>query len=143
MLKKHTLQNQSKTLRGRRGVSVVEFSLVLPVFLMILFAGFEFARICLVRNAANNAAYQAARRVMVPGATVADANTEVTRLLSIFGVNQFTVTVNPSPITLATDRVTVSIAIPANQCGWITPRFTNALVIRAGSTLFAERDRSY
>jgi len=136
-------QNKTQTRDRRSGASLVEFSLVLPVFLLILFAGFEFARICLVRNAANNAAYQAARRVMVPGATVADANAEVSRLLSIFGVNQFTVTVNPSPITLATDRVTVSIAIPANQCGWITPRFTNALVIRAGSTLFAERDRSY
>ena len=128
---------------GRRGVSLVEFSLVLPVFLLILFAGFEFARICLVRNAANNAAYQAARRVIVPGATVANANAEVSRLLSVFGVNQFTVTVNPSPITLATDRVTVSVEIPANQCGWITPRFTNSLTIRAGYTLFAERDRTY
>jgi Flp pilus assembly protein TadG len=136
-------QTTTQTRDKRRGVSLVEFSLVLPVFLLILFAGFEFARICLVRNAANNAAYQAARRVMVPGATVADANAEVSRLLSVFGVNQFTVTVNPSPITLATHRVTVSVSIPANQCGWIMPRFTNALVIRAGSTLYAERDRTY
>ncbi len=136
-------QKTTRTRDKRRGVSLVEFSLVLPVFLLILFAGFEFARICLVRNAANNAAYQAARRVMVPGATVANANAEVSRLLSVFGVNQFTVTVNPSPITLATDRVTVSVNIPANQCGWITPRFTNSLTIRAGSTLFAERDRTY
>lgn len=121
---------------------MVEFSLVVPVFLMILFAGFEFSRICLVRNAAHNAAYQAVRRVMVPGATVADAQAEATRLLSIFGVNSFTLTVNPSPITLAADRVTVSINIPASQCGWITPRFTNSLTIRAGSTLIAERDHT-
>ncbi len=121
---------------------MVEFSLVVPVFLMILFAGFEFSRICLVRNAAHNAAYQAARRVMVPGATVADAQAEATRLLSILGVNSFTLTVNPSPITLAADRVTVSINIPASQCGWITPRFTNSLTIRAGSTLIAERDHT-
>ena len=122
---------------------MVEFSLVLPIFLMILFAGVEFSRICLVRNAAHDAAYQAARRVMVPGATVADANTEATRLLSVFGVNQFTLTVSPTPITLAADRVTVSINIPASQCGWITPLFTSRLTIRAGSTLFAERDRTY
>ena len=80
---------------------------------------------------------------MVPGATVADANAEATRLLSIFGVNSFTLTVTPTPITLASDRVTVSIAIPASQCGWIVPRFTNSLTIRAGSTLFAERERSF
>lgn len=142
-MKKSQPLQQTPERGNRRGVSLVEFSLVLPVFLMILFAGFEFSRICLVRNAAHNAAYQAARRVMVPGATVADAQAEATRLLSVFGVNTFTLTVNPSPITLAADRVTVSIDIPASQCGWITPRFTNSLTIRAGSTLFAERDRTY
>jgi Flp pilus assembly protein TadG len=137
----HQIQTAKRDCRG--GVSMVEFSLILPIFLLILFAGFEFSRICLVRNAAHNAAYQAARRVMVPGATIADANAEVTRILSVFGVNLFTLTVNPSPITLAADRVTVSIEIPANQCGWITPRFTDSLKIKAGSTLIAERDRTY
>ena len=110
---------------------------------MVLFAGFEFSRVCLIRNAAHNAVYQAARRVMVPGATVADANAEATRLLSVFGVNSFTLTINPTPITLAANRVTVSIDIPASQCSWIAPRFTNSLTIHAGSTLFAERDRTY
>ena len=122
---------------------MVEFSVVLPVFLMIVFAGFEFSRICLVRNAAHNAAYQAARRVMVPGATVADANAEASRLLSVFGVSTFTLTVNPNPITLAANRVTVSVDIPADQCGWIAPMFTTSRMIHAGSTLFAERDRTY
>ena len=142
-MKKNKLQSRTPKRGNRRGVTMVEFSVVLPVFLMIVFAGFEFSRICLVRNAAHNAAYQATRRVMVPGATVADANAEVSRLLSVFGVSTFTLTVNPNPITLAADRVTVSIDIPANQCGWIAPMFTNTLTIHAGSTLFAERDRSY
>jgi len=140
---KNKLQSRTPKHGNRRGVTMVEFSVVLPVFLMIVFAGFEFSRICLVRNAAHNAAYQATRRVMVPGATVADANAEASRLLSIFGVRTFTLTVNPNPITLAATRVTVSIDIPANQCGWIMPMFTNNLTIHAGSTLFAERDRTY
>ena len=142
-MKKNKLQKLTQTRGNRRGVSMVEFSVVLPVFLMIVFAGFEFSRICLVRNAAHNAAYQATRRVMVPGATVADANAEASRLLSVFGVSTFTLSVNPNPITLAANRVTVSIDIPAGQCGWITPMFTNSQVIHAGSTLFAERDRTY
>lgn len=141
-MKKYKLQKQIQKRGNRRGVSMAEFSVVLPLFLMIVFAGFEFSRICLVRNAAHNAAYQAARRVMVPGATVADANAEASRLLNVFGVNTFTLVVNPNPITLATNRITVSIDIPANQCGWITPMFTNSLMIRAGSTLIAERDRT-
>ena len=142
-MKKNRLAIKTHLDGHRRGASLIEFSLVLPVFFMVLFAGFEFSRICLVRNAAHNAAYQAARRVMVPGATVADANADATRLLRVFGVSTFTLTVNPTPITLATDRVTVSIDIPASQCGWIAPGFTNNLTIHAGSTLFAERDRTH
>ena len=142
-MKKLTSLQQSPARNRRRGVTMVEFSVVLPVFLMIVFAGFEFSRICLVRNAAHNAAYQATRRVMVPGATVADANAEATRLLNVFGVNTFTLTVDPNPITLAADRVTVSIDIPAAQCGWITPMFTNSLTIHAGSTLLTERDATF
>jgi Flp pilus assembly protein TadG len=142
-MKRNSLQKQTQTCGSRRGVTVAELSIVLPVFLMIVFAGFEFSRICLVRNAAHNAAYQAARRVMVPGATVADANAEASRLLSVFGVSTFTLTVNPNPITLAANRVTVSVDIPADQCGWIAPMFTTSRMIHAGSTLFAERDRTY
>ncbi len=142
-MKRTRLQKQTQTCGSRRGVTVAELSIVLPVFLMIVFAGFEFSRICLVRNAAHNAAYQAARRVMVPGATVADANAEASRLLSVFGVSTFTLTVNPNPITLAANRVTVSVDIPADQCGWIAPMFTTSRMIHAGSTLFAERDRTY
>lgn len=139
-MKRIRSHRQSQKHDHRRGVTMVEFSVVLPVFLMIVFAGFEFSRICLIRNAAHNAAYQAARRVMVPGATVADANAEATRLLNVFGVTSFTLTVNPNPLTLAASRVTVSIDIPAAQCGWITPMFTNSLTIHAGSTLLTERD---
>ncbi|MBC7966521.1 MAG: pilus assembly protein, partial [Fuerstia sp.] len=62
-MKRSRLQHQTPERGDRRGASMVEFSLVVPIFLMILFAGFEFSRICLVRNAAHNAAYQAARRV--------------------------------------------------------------------------------
>lgn len=142
-MKRFTKFERSQRQKNRRGVTMVEFSVVLPVFLMIVFAGFEFSRICLVRNAAHNAAYQAARRVMVPGATVADANAEATRLLNVFGVSTFTLNVNPNPITLTADRVTVSIDIPAAQCGWITPMFTNSLTIHAGSTLLTERDATY
>ncbi len=142
-MKSNRFQKLTQTCGSRRGVTVTELSIVLPVFLMIVFAGFEFSRICLIRNAAHNAAYQAARRVMVPGATVADANAEASRLLSVFGVSTFTLTVNPNPITLAANRVTVSIDIPAGQCGWVTPMFTNSRMIHAGSTLFAERDRTY
>lgn len=121
---------------------MVEMAFVAPIFMMVLFAGLEFSRVCMIRNAANNAAYQAARQIIVPGATIADAQAEAARLLNVLGVQVFTLTVNPSTITPATTQITVSIAIPAKDNGWMSAMFSKKLTIQAGSTLFAERESS-
>ncbi len=121
---------------------MVEMAFVAPIFMMVLFAGLEFSRVCMIRNAANNAAYQAARQIIVPGATIADAQAEAARLLNVLGVQVFTLTVNPSTITPATTQITVSIAIPAKDNGWMSAMFSKNLTIRAGSTLFTERESS-
>ena len=49
------------------------------------------------------------------------------------------VTVAPSTLTVAADKVTVDITIPMNRNGLILPRFTSAKNIRATSTLRTER----
>ena len=103
---------------------MVEMAFVAPIFMMVLFAGLEFSRVCMIRNAANNAAYQAARQIIVPGATIADAQAEAARLLNVLGVQVFTLTVNPSTITPATTQITVSIAIPAKDNGWMSAMFS-------------------
>jgi hypothetical protein len=102
--------------------------------LLILRAEFKSVLICVVRNAASNAAHQAARQVMAPGATVADTNAEFGRRLSVFDVNQFTGTADPSPITLATDRVTDFVSIPrisvAGSCPDLQKRVSFVLAQR-------------
>ena len=122
---------------------MVEMALVAPVFMMIFFAGLEFARICTIRNAANNAAYQAARQIVVPGATVQKAEDEVARLLNVLGVSVYNMTVTPSVIDASTERVTVHIDIPAKDNGWMSAMFVKNLTLKAGSTLFTERDTAY
>lgn len=47
--------------RGRRGQSLVEFALVIPVFLLILFAIFDFGALLYSRMTVINAAREAAR----------------------------------------------------------------------------------
>lgn len=53
---------------ANRGVTAVEFTLVAPVFFLMLFAAMEFAVAGTIRSTANNAAYEAARLLVVPGA---------------------------------------------------------------------------
>ena len=58
---------------SRRGAVTVEFSLVAAVAFLLIFASIEFARINVIRHTADNAAYEAARRTIVPNATAQDA----------------------------------------------------------------------
>ena len=53
--------------RLRRGATAVEFAIVLPILLTFVWAAFEFTRWAMIRHVADNAAYEAARCVIVPG----------------------------------------------------------------------------
>jgi Flp pilus assembly protein TadG len=125
----------------RRGATAVEFAIVSPIFFVLVIAAFEFGRLNVIRHTADNAAYEAARRAMVPGATVAEATTEAQRILRIVGTRGATVNVTPATLGPDVDRVTVTVDVPMNQNGWITPRFTRSTNIRATSTLRTERAR--
>ncbi len=137
---KRTMKKQSRRRRqNRQGATAVEFALVAPIFFLLLFASFEFSRLNVIRHTADNAAYEAARIAMVPGATAAEAVTEANRILNIVGARGATVTVNPATIALSTRQITVTIDVPMGQNGWIAPRFTGALNLRSVATLKAER----
>jgi Flp pilus assembly protein TadG len=126
----------------RRGAVMVEFAIVAPVFFMILFAMFEFSRLNIIRHTADNAAYEAARLAIVPGATAADATAEANRILRVVGTRNATVNVTPAAITEDTQEVTVQIAVPMNDNALVTPRFTGAAVLRSSATLRTERVRT-
>jgi Flp pilus assembly protein TadG len=125
----------------RTGAAAVEFAIVAPIFFLLVMAAFEFGRLNVIRHTADNAAYEAARQAMVPGATAGEAVAEAQRILRIVGTRGAKVTVNPATLGPAVDQITVTVEVPMNQNGWITPRFTRATTIRAISTLKTERAR--
>jgi Flp pilus assembly protein TadG len=119
----------------------VEFAIVAPVFFILVMAAFEFGRINVLRHTADNAAYEGARRAMVPGATAAEAVGEAERILRIVGTRGAKVTVNPTALGPEVDQITVTVEVPMGQNGWITPRFSRNATLRATSTLRTERAR--
>ncbi len=125
--------------KSRRGATAVEFALTAPIFFLFLLAAFEFGWLNVIRHTADNAAYEAARTAMVPGATTAEALTKADRLLRIVGTRGATITVTPDPLTADSEEVTVAIDIPMSQNGLIIPRFTRNTNILASSTLRTER----
>lgn len=123
----------------RRGAAAVEFALCAPIFFLFVFALFEFTWTNVLRHTADNAAYEAARRVMVPGATAAEATAEANRILGVIGARGASVTITPTVIQPETRSVTVQVAIPMNRNALISPRFMRDRTLTSSSTLRTER----
>jgi Flp pilus assembly protein TadG len=120
----------------------VEFALVAPVFFLIVLACFEFARLSMLRNTAAIAACDAARRIVVPGATAEEAIDEASLLLSTVHARGATITVTPAVVDFDTKSVTVVIDIPYGRNGFLLPTFAGDKSVRCSSTQQTERYRA-
>jgi hypothetical protein len=101
---------------GRRGTAVVEMAFLLPLLLMLILGGVDFAFqlhvVHTMTNAAREAAREAARKLAVRGGTTAQATTTAMDQLS--GIHAtFTVTF-PPPVSDPCDTV-VHISVPRDQ----------------------------
>jgi hypothetical protein len=101
----------------------------------------EFSRLNIIRHAADNASYEAARVGVVPGATVADVEAIAQQHLDTLNVTTSTITVTPDPLTSAADEVTVSVSIPVAENSWMVPKYSNGMTIQSSTTLGTERYR--
>lgn len=135
----HMTRVRRKKWRSRQGATIVEFALVLPLFFLFLFAAFEFGWMNVLRHTADNAAYEAARCAMVPGATAAEATAKANALLKSIGTRNAKVTVSPATITSSTDKITVTIDVPMADNALVIPKFTGKKSIHATSTMRTER----
>ena len=119
---------------------MVEFALVAPVFFLLIVTCIEFCRLNMIRNLAQDAAYYAARRCMVPGATKSEIESMVNRTLSSLGTRGATISVNNgSSLNDSSPTVTVEVRIPIGSNALIMPNFTREIEFRAISTIRTER----
>ncbi|MBA3482794.1 MAG: pilus assembly protein [Pirellulales bacterium] len=123
----------------RTGAAAVEFAIVAPIFFIFVLGSLEFGRLNVIRHTADQAAYEAARHAMVPGATAAEARTKANRMLRFVGARGARVDVQPAVLGPDVDEITVTVDVPMNQNGWVTPRFTRNSTIHAVSRLKTER----
>jgi len=136
---KRQINKSNRHPQQRRGATIAEFAIVAPVFFVLLFTGIEFSALNTIRCTANNAAYEGARKLVIPGASAATGSTEAERIMAIIGVRNLTVTVIPSTLTDETREVTVRVSVPYDSNAIIMPWFTGGLVINSESTLRTER----
>jgi len=107
--------------KQRRGAAVVEFAVVAPLFIMLVFGMIEYGRMVMVQQLIVNAAREGARIGVLDGATTSDVTSAVSGYLNNASISGSTVTVSPSPPSSAGygAPVSVTVSIPFNQVSWL------------------------
>lgn len=101
----------SDSTRCRHGAYAVEMAFALPVLFLIIFSGFELMHYFKVRHTVNQAAYAAARQLVVPGGNVNQAINAANRIARVNLLQVDGITVTPQTITRDTRFVTVAINV--------------------------------
>lgn len=125
--------------KKRRGAATVEFAVTAGVLFFFVFAALEFSRIYMIQNTASIAAYEGARRGLVPGSTHQRIEAAARKWLNDVALSDATVTISPSVITDTTPEVTVEVGVPLASNAWITPMFRSDMIISSQCSLKRER----
>ena len=131
-------QKPNRRPQGRRGATLVEFAIVVPVVMLFTFAAIEFTRVISIRHSVDNAVYEAARLAMVPGGTAADAQNESGRLLAAMGISDYLVDITPAVLTNDSPTVTVRISVPLDANSYLPQNFFAGRTLRRELTLRRE-----
>lgn len=124
--------------RLRSAAVTVETAFSLPILLLLVFGGIEFARVHMISDTCTNAAFEGARRGIIPGATATDCKNEAQAILNIARINNPTITIAPSPLTNRADSVTVTIDVPLDSNGYVIPKYFLGSTLTRSVTLARE-----
>ncbi len=140
----------------RRGAVALEFAMVAPAFVLVIVVCAEFARLSMMRNLAQNAAYEGARFVMTEGGTIADGIDRANTILSRLGTQGAEITINgfdgslnelgdvDGEIAFDTEQIQCAITIALSENSVIIPAsILGDTTISASMTIRTERYRGY
>jgi len=120
-----------------RGQSLVEFALVLPVFLLLLIGIAEFGRAWMTRNILTGASREAVRIAAVQGNT-ASALSRANSILSSAGISGASVNIADDGAPYGTCSVTVSYAFPVSVAGFLPGLMGTNFTLSTSTTMRKE-----
>lgn len=120
---------------------MVEFALVAPLFILLVFGMIEYGRMVMVQQLLTNASREGARRAVLEGVSDTSVSQSVNDYLAGTLINGATVTVTTNP-PLASDFAgskTVQVQIPFSQVSWLpSPMYLGSTTLRAQTTMRRE-----
>jgi Flp pilus assembly protein TadG len=123
----------------RRGAVTVETALALPILLLVVFSAVDFARLNMLRNTAEDACYEGARKGIVPGATAQSVMTTTAQILKTVGAANASVSISPAVLDNTISSVTVTVTIPLKDNAWTAAAARTDKVLTKSCTLSCER----
>ncbi|MEM9410083.1 MAG: TadE family protein [Planctomycetota bacterium] len=102
----------------RTGGSVVEFALVAPVVILLIFGIVEFSRLLILDASIDQIAYESCRAGIAFGATHDDVQEIVDEFLDSNRIVNATTEITPNVIDDDTQQVRVEITVPLAQNSW-------------------------
>jgi Flp pilus assembly protein TadG len=97
-----------RLIKSQRGQSLVEFALILPLFIVVLFGIMEFGRLWEMTNLITSASREGARVAAISGTSQSQAINAAQNVLSAANINDATISVS-GPNSSNEVSVTVSI----------------------------------
>lgn len=117
------MRTKKTSRKKRRGAVTVEMAITLPLLFLIVMTSIEFGRLNVIRHTVDNAAYEAARRAIVPGVSAETAEDEARRIMSIVGARGVDVQISPSVLQVDTPEVNVNVSVSFDENGFLAPFF--------------------
>ena len=112
-----------------------------PILFLIVFSTVEFWQINTYRNMATEAAYEAARFGVLPGATAEQVEQRALDAMAKVGATGTFVNVEPAIIEIDTQEITVTVNLPVADNGWVVSKFFAPQNIVRQSTMVRELAR--
>ena len=127
--------------KKRSGAAAVEFAVVAPVFLLLVFGMIEYGRMVMVQQVITNASREGARVGVLDGSSNQDVLDVVNQYLNSGSISGATITVTPTNPEDAEfgDPVTVSVDIPFSQVSWLpSPMYLGGKTLTASTVMRRE-----
>jgi Flp pilus assembly protein TadG len=123
-----------------RGAAVVEFAIVVPIFILLIIGFIELGRALMVQQVLTNASRVGARAATMLNSTQAEVIDAVSDYAESVSVPSTQIVVTPDPAAATTGQeVTVSVSVDFSNVSWLpSPWFLNGATLTASSVMRKE-----